>query len=107
MQFDFLHSFIEQLFDENGLAGLTESARAEFVPMFVAEAQRRLGLALMPRLTEKQASELLALNGGAGSEEKLQAFWRRAVPDFDQLAEHTLTKFTDEFKKTLGQTRSS
>lgn len=102
-QFDFLKDFIEQLFDDSGFAGISEDARKQFVPQFTAEAERRIGLALMPMLNEKQSEELIAIVEDRGADnEALSDFWHRAIPNFDAVVEETLRNFANEFKSLVG-----
>lgn len=101
-QFDFLESFIHGVLDEAGFESLSEETRSQFVPMFVAEAERRLGMALLPLLSESQAKQLVELADENGSAEELAAFWQTSVPDFQQIVQQTLSVFAQEFKKTLA-----
>lgn len=101
-QFDFLESFIHKVLDEAGFENLSEETRSQFVPMFVAEAERRLGMTLLPLLSENQAKQLVELADQNGSAEELAAFWQTSIPDFEQLVQQTLSAFAQEFKKTLA-----
>ncbi len=102
-QFDFLRQYIEKLFDDNGFAGLNETTRAQFVPQFVAEAERRVGLAVLPLLTPKSADLLAGLLKNENvTAEQLQEFWKTNVPTFETVVQQTLQQFSDEFKKTLA-----
>lgn len=101
-QFDFLHSYINTLLDESGFEEMSEETRNQYIPMFVAEAERRLGIALLPMLSAEQTEEL----ANKGKDENITAealadFWAQAIPDFKKIVEKTLTEFAVEFKKTL------
>jgi len=101
-QFDFLKMFIEQILDNNGFGELSEETRKQFVPMFAAEAERRLGLALLPLLTDAQAKELEALmKNSSRTPQMVEKFWKSSVPNFENTVKETLDKFALEFKKTL------
>lgn len=103
-QFDFIRQYIEQVLDINGFDGLSEDTRAEYVPQFVAEAERRIGLAMLPKLNETSATELARLIQDPNvSAEVLQNFWKSNVPNFDELLETTLRNFAEEVKKTVSQ----
>lgn len=105
-QFDFLESFIHNVLDEAGFEEMTESTRAQFVPMFVAEAERRLGLALLPSLDDNQAKQLADLaNDEKTSPEDLAKFWQESVPNFEEIVQGTLDAFAVEFKKTLANVK--
>ncbi len=101
-QFDFLESFIHKVLDDAGFENMTEATRAQFVPMFVAEAERRLGMALLPLLSDAQAKELAELANKNTSSENLANFWQHNVPNFEQVVGQTLNQFAQEFKKTLA-----
>lgn len=102
-QFAFLETFIHQLFDGAGFASTSEATRKQFVPLFTAEAERRLGLALVPLLNEAQAKELSGLlDSGDLNTEAMSAFWRASVPQFNKVVEKTLSDFAVEFKKSLA-----
>ena len=102
-QFDFLKDFIQQLFDDSGFASLSEEARKQYVPMFTAEAERRVGLVLLPKLNAQQSEELIQITEGDATPEQLREFWRASVPDFDSVVESTLADFAIEFKSLVGQ----
>ncbi len=102
-QFDFLRQYIETLFDENGFEGLNETTRAQFVPQFVAEAERRIGLAVLPLLTPASAETLAGLlKNEKVTAEQLQEFWKTNVPQFETEVKKALQQFAAEFKKTLA-----
>lgn len=98
-QFDFLRVFIERILDQNGFDNLTEETRAQYIPQFIAEAERRLGLAVMPKLTPETAEELANLLPNKNlTSDQLRDFWYRSVPDFDSMVKQTL----DDFAKEIG-----
>lgn len=107
VSFDFLSSFIEQLLDGAGFDTLSERTRQQYIPQFVAEAERRLGLAVIPLLTEESVKELTTLVEGSPSAKELNNFWKQAVPKFDEVVKHTLNNFAEEMKKTLGIIREA
>ena len=102
-QFDFLESFIHSMLDEAGFAEMTEATRNQFVPMFTAEAERRLGLALLPLLNDAQLKNLADLTANeAIDENEMLRFWESSIPDFRKVVQSTLTNFAAEFKKNLA-----
>lgn len=102
-QFDFLDSQIQKLLDDNGFAEMSEAVRNEYVPQLIAEAQRRLGLAVLPLLSEQSAEELAGiLESDSVTAEMLQDFWTRAVPNFEAVVDTTLHSFASEFKNILA-----
>lgn len=105
--FDFLSTFIEQLFDSEGFASLDEITRQQYIPQFVAEAERRLGLALMPLINDASVEELAKLVEGSPTGAELNDFWKRSVPEFDDVVKVTLNNFAKEMKDTLGTIRKA
>lgn len=102
-QFDFLQSYVEKLFDAGGFEGLSEETRREYVPQFTAEAQRRLGIAVLPLLSESSATELVTLLGNENTTaQMLQSFWQKAVPNFEAIVDQTLSEFALEFKNVIA-----
>jgi len=102
-EFNFLESYIHQLLDEHGFEGLTEETRDEYLPQFVGEAQRRIGLAVLPKLDEAAAKELAELVKAEDvTPEKLRAFWEEKVPDFESIVKETLDAFSVEFAKVMS-----
>lgn len=102
-QFDFLKQFIEHALDEAGFDTLTEETRGQYVPQFVAEAERRIGLALIPKLTESSATELQQLlEKDDLTPEEIRNFWTHNIPDFEVVVGDTLKSFARELKDTLA-----
>ena len=98
-QFDFLQSYIHQILDNNGFEAVSEETRNKYVPQFVAEAQRRLGLALLPHLSEKAATDFSGLVENENlTQDQLVSFWKENVPDFENIVQETLKGFAEEIK---------
>lgn len=102
-QFDFLETYIQRILDENGFEALSEQARAQYVPQFVAEAQRRIGVAVLPMLTEESANALAAIvKDEHVNAEQLRSFWEQHVPDFENIVKQTMDAFAVEMRQTLA-----
>ncbi len=102
-QFDFLQAFIEKTLDEAGMESLTEETRGQYVPQFMAEAERRIGIALTPLLNEQAADELAELlRSGNATPEAMQKFWTTHVPNVQTEIQRVLQEFGQELKETLG-----
>lgn len=103
-QFDFLKNFIEKLFDDSGFGGLDEVSRKQYITLFTTEAERRLGLALMPLLSQQHAKELVRLiETSEITPQQLAEFWKKAVPDFENVVKNTLQSYAEEFKSLLAK----
>ena len=103
MQFDFLRQYIEQLLDDSGaFNSLTEETRGEYIPQFVAEAERRIGLSVLPELDEEGALRFKVLvEDEKTTDEEMQQFWKDAVPNLDAIVQKTLLAFAEEFKQSV------
>lgn len=103
-QFDFLYLRIQQILDQSGFAHVSEETRDMYLPQFVAEAERRIGLAVMPLLNEDSAKELAELikNADTTTPEQMQQFWQTYVPNFPELVDSTLTAYAEEIKQILS-----
>jgi hypothetical protein len=102
--FDFLKSYINKILDEAGFADITQATRDEFVPQFMAEAQKRLGLALLPLLPTVAEAELMAMQkNNVNDPELVRAFWLRQVPNFDEVSGRVLAEFGEEVKNVVKQ----
>jgi len=105
-QFDFLKVFIEQLLDDNGFDEVTEQTRAQYVPLFINEGEKRLGLALTPMLSEPALAELAQLaEKGQATPEALRDFWFKNIPNFEAEVQKVLASFAEEVKNTLATIR--
>lgn len=100
--FKFMSVYIHNLLDEAGFSEISQTMRDQYVPQFVAEAERRLGLALMPKLNEESAKELVKLAESDASPGELKDFWIKNVPEFDEIVKKTLDDFSVQFKQIIS-----
>ncbi len=103
-QFDFLYMRIQQILDASGFETVSEETRDMYLPQFVAEAERRIGLAVMPLLNEQSAKELAELikNSDTTTPEQMQQFWQTYVPNFPEVVDATLNAYAEELKQILS-----
>jgi len=103
-QFDFLTDYVLKLLEENGLGDLTDEQKNVYVPQLLGQVEQRLGLALMPKLDDAQLEQFTALvnKSGAGPAE-WEAFWKGAIPTFEQDVQNVLTEFGGKVKEILGK----
>lgn len=107
VKFDFLESYVQHLLDENGFLDLPQQARNQFLPQIRSEIDRRLGIAVLPLLTEQAALELKELLEKEDfTQEDLEKFWTKNVPNFKEVVEATLRSFADEFSNVLSKIRA-
>lgn len=100
-QFDFLSEYINALFDEIGLGDMSEAQKNVYIPRFTALLEERLGLTLVPQLTEDQIKEFVELvDAGEGTTgEDWSKFWHGAFDDFDQRVADILKEFGAQAKQ--------
>lgn len=97
-----LEEFVLRVLAECGLDDLSEENKAAYVPQYVAEAQRRVGEALLPLLDEngvEQLAELIKTKEENG--EEWWQFWQNKVPNFNQVVATTLEAYAADMKKAL------
>jgi hypothetical protein len=105
-QFDFLETYIQKLLDEQGFSELSEETRNQYIPQFVAEAQERLGIVLLEKLSEENAVKLASmLKDGDIDQDSLKNFWVASVPDFESIVKKVLEDFAQELKGLVSQIR--
>lgn len=94
---NFLQEYMVQILEAHGFNKLSPEDQAGYLPQFMAEAERRLGLALMPELKSegavKEFSDLLRQNTTA---EQWHAFWTKNVPNFTDKIKGTLEEYAKE-----------
>lgn len=101
--FDFLRDYIEEVLRQNGFGNLSEETKKEFMPRFVAQAELRLGAALLPLLSESAAKEMAKMiEAQENSPEKWSQFWQKNVEDFNGVVEKTLKDFAEEMKQATS-----
>jgi len=102
-QFDFLYTKVQHILDENGFENLSEELRDQYLPQLVAEAERRLGAAVLPKLDEAGATKLVALIKDQNTTaEMMQTFFDEHVDGYKELVEQTLTDFAGEVKEIVS-----
>ncbi|PIR75239.1 MAG: hypothetical protein CO030_01645 [Candidatus Magasanikbacteria bacterium CG_4_9_14_0_2_um_filter_42_11] len=103
-QFSFLESQIYAMMDEAGLSAMSEETMNQFLPQFVAEAERRIGLAYTALLDEAGANAFAALFEKEDIEQsEIQAFLEAHVPNYQAVATKTLEDFAKEFKVAVAE----
>lgn len=98
--FDFLQNYVEETLRQSGFGNLSEEMKKEFMPRFVAQAELRLGAALLPLLSESSAKEMSKMiDARENNPEEWLKFWQRNIKDFDNVAQKVLKDFAEEIKQ--------
>ncbi|MFA7653490.1 MAG: DUF5663 domain-containing protein [Candidatus Magasanikbacteria bacterium] len=104
---NFLQAFIEEQLKLAGYDDLSSTVRQELVPQFIVEAQRRLGSAIMPHLSEATAQQLVDFTAKPEVDpEAMWNFWQKNVPNFESIVKDTLNKYAAEMQEALKAVRS-
>jgi hypothetical protein len=103
-QFNFLEEYLANVLKDFGLDKLKEEDRSGYLLQFRLQAERRLGTALAPLLTDASADDFARLMDNPDSTPQEWAdFWHQAVPNFDAVVKQTLEEFVAEVKKAFGK----
>lgn len=104
MQFSFLETIIHNMMDDAGFAEMSEETRDQFFPQFVAEAERRIGLAYTALLDDAGADAFAELFAGEEVDPSaVQSFLATHIPEYQALANKTLNAFAIEFKEAVAE----
>ena len=100
---DFMQLFVEQLLDQLGFAELSDESRQPYMVQFIAELERRIGLALEAELNE---TDITALNdllaSGEVSADQMTAFWQSRVPEYDSIVNDAMASFARDMQQTAA-----
>lgn len=94
---NFIQDFIEKVLNEKGFSSLNEVQKQEILPRFTAEAERRIGIALMPELTVENAENLAKmLEDKNTNPEALWNFLNKNIIGLPNKIQSILKDFADE-----------
>jgi hypothetical protein len=101
-QFDFFAEYVLGLLESFGLGGMTEEQLNTYLPQLVAQLEQRVGLALLPKLSDTDGdtfARMVNTPGLAGKD--WQEFWYKSVPNFEEELHKILLDFKEEMKTFL------
>ena len=98
-----LEEFVLNALNKQGFEKLKDADQEMFFPQYMAEAERRLGLAMAPYFTAESAEEFkkLSMKTDSTSEEWF-AFWTKSVPNFMEVLNKTLADFATELNLAVN-----
>jgi len=100
--FDFLIEYVLALLEENGIE-LTDDQKKIYVPQILAQVEMRLGLELLPKLSDDQKTTFAKLANTEGtSAESWRKFWYQALPSFEEDIKNVLIDFSEKVKQILA-----
>ncbi|OGH89709.1 MAG: hypothetical protein A2537_02330 [Candidatus Magasanikbacteria bacterium RIFOXYD2_FULL_36_9] len=97
-----LEELVLSILNENGFDKLDEEAKKEYLPQFLAQAQQRIGAALLPLLSEDSAKQFVELSKKETNPEKWWEFWQTNVPNFNDVVKNALAGFAQEVKNSFS-----
>ena len=99
---DFLEDFIDNLMEDVGLDSLDEQTKKRFRGQFISQAERRIGIKLMPELSDEDRSELSQkIKKGETDAQQMHEFWSDKVEDYTDLVREALDEFAVEMKEEM------
>lgn len=102
-QFDFMSEYVEDLLKKLDFGEMTQEELDDYVPQLVAQAEARLGAALLPLIPEKFGNRFAdLLEEDSTSRADWLAFWHEAVPNFDEQVKKVLQDFGKECARILN-----
>lgn len=100
---NFLEEYVLKVLTDNGFKNLSEENRRLFLPQFVAEAEKRLGLAVVPLLSKEAVEQLAKMAQKETAPEEWWNFYNTNVPNFPELVKSVLEKYAMEVKQAFVQ----
>jgi len=98
MQKDLLRNLVFNVLAERGFNKLSEEEQDKMLPQFVSALERRLGVDMLPYLTEESAEEFAGMVEKNTSADEWYAFWIKNVPEFEEKAKKSILEFAEELR---------
>jgi len=97
-----LEELIVSILNENGFDKMDQEAQKEYLPQFVAQAEQRIGAALLPLLKEDSAKQFVELSQKETTPQQWWDFWQEHVPNFVDVVKGALSGFAQEIKESFA-----
>ncbi len=97
-----LEELILNILNENGFDKLDEEAKKEYLPQFLAQAEQRIGGALLPLLNEESAKQFVELTKKETNPDQWWSFWQANVPNFNEVVKEAMSGFVQEVKESFS-----
>ncbi len=88
------------IIQELGLQDLPEDKQGELLAQMTEALLKRMTVQILEKLSDEKVKEFDALQG-SGDPEKVTAFLRANIPDYDAMLEQTVKEFKEEMKHVL------
>lgn len=96
-----LEDLIINILRQHGYDNLTEDDQKAMRVQFTAEAERRLGLAIMPLMSEETARRFADMVEKNQDPVMWYQFWKDNIPGFEDVVKKTLEDFAVEVGKAF------
>lgn len=97
-----IEELVIDILNKNGFDKLDQEAQKEYFPQFIAQAEQRIGSALLPLLNEESAKQFVELSKQETSPEDWWTFWQANVPNFAEVVKEALSGFAQEIKESFA-----
>lgn len=97
-----LEEYAEKVLADLGIANLTPVERKRFLPHIVSNIELRLGDALLPYVPDSAAPEFRTLIEKDASPDEWTTFWKKTVPNYEELVLQVLKEFAMESKEIFA-----
>lgn len=96
-----LEELVIDILNNNGFDKLDAEAKKEYIPQFMAQAEQRIGAALLPLLNENSATKFVELSKKDTTPDQWWKFWQDNVPNFTDTVKQALEQFAAEVKESM------
>lgn len=94
---DVIQDFVAEVLQNHGFNYLPADEQKQYLLQFSVEAERRIGIALRPKLTEKSAKEFEKLVDNPDSTPKeWNEFWETNLPGYTEIVKSVLHAYAEE-----------
>ena len=98
---DPLTQFVSGILDNQNMT-LSSDQKDFYIPQFVEQLEQRIGLELLPKLSEEKQSEFAdLLDRDSVSPREVHDFWQDALPTFEQDVKDVMQKFAQTVEQIL------
>lgn len=97
-----LEQFVLDALMKHGWDKLKPEDQENFFPQFTAEAERRLGVVMVPYITDEAAADMDKMLKEETAPEAWFDFWQKHVPNFTEIVKKTMDDFASEMSTAIN-----
>ncbi len=103
-----IYGAIQQMLVAENFDRLPQADQDAYLPQFVSEVERRIGIAILPKLPPEGADEFAEMTKKKdASPEEWATFWQSKVPDYEEVVRNVLTDFQKELHTLMNQSKNA